>query len=243
MCTFSATDAAAARACLNAFHASTLLAACMSLSTPSSSDSGSPSGTILKPLPTLCAFPLLLNIYYSSVVHPASLLARPLFLDSRFSLSYPLPSPPTTIPTNQIGFPKSDVVVATAVGAGLASMVCGIFGNLPFGLAPGTGLSAYLSYGLVLAGVLTRPQAMTVCFLSGLALGICALAQLSTVIMRVIPRAVKLATVVGMGLLIALIGMVSIRLVVPNEDTLVTLGDFGDYHIWLALVGLVVTGT
>jgi len=142
----------------------------------------------------------------------------------------------------QIGFPKSDVVVATAVGAGFASTVCGIFGNLPFGLAPGTGLSAYLSYGLVLAGVLTRPQAMTVCFLSGLALGVCALAQLSTVIMRVIPRAVKLATVVGMGLLIALIGMVSIRLVVPNEDTLVTLGDFSDYHIWLALVGLVVTG-
>ena len=69
------------------------------------------------------------------------------------------------------------------------------------------------------------------------------MAQLSTVIMRVIPRAVKLATVVGMGLLIALIGMVSIRLVVPNEDTLVTLGDFSDYHIWLALVGLVVTGT
>lgn len=133
-------------------------------------------------------------------------------------------------------------MVATAVGAGLASMVCGIFGNLPFGLAPGTGLSAYLSYGLVLAGVLTRPQAMTVCFLSGFALGVSALAQVSTVIMRVIPRAVKLATVVGMGLLIALIGMVSIRLVVPNEDTLVTLGDFSDYHIWLALVGLVVTG-
>lgn len=107
----------------------------------------------------------------------------------------------------------------------------------------------------------------------------CALMQLSTVIMMVIPRCVKLATVVGMGLLIALIGMVSIRLVVPNTDvrccmawpphdgqdkldlshpstsihlphpmnrrrqTLVTLGDFRDYHIWLALVGLVVTGS
>lgn len=46
----------------------------------------------------------------------------------------------------------------------------------------------------------------------------CALMQLSTVIMKVIPRCVKLATVVGMGLLIALIGMVSIRLVVPNTD-------------------------
>jgi adenine/guanine/hypoxanthine permease len=72
--------------------------------------------------------------------------------------------PPTT---TQIGFSKSDVVVATAVGSGIASLTCGIMGNLPFGLAPGTGLSAYLSYGLVLSGVLTRPQAMTVCFFSG----------------------------------------------------------------------------
>lgn len=57
--------------------------------------------------------------------------------------------------------------MATAVSSGLASLTCGIFGNLPFGLAPGTGLSAYLSYGLVLSGILTRPQAMTVCFFSG----------------------------------------------------------------------------
>jgi xanthine/uracil/vitamin C permease (AzgA family) len=49
-------------------------------------------------------------------------------------------------------------------------------------------------------------------------MGLCALMQLSTVIMKIIPRCVKLATVVGMGLLIALIGMVSIRLVVPNTD-------------------------
>ena len=34
----------------------------------------------------------------------------------------------------------------------------------------------------------------------------------------------------------------STKLVVLNEDTLVTLGDFSDYHIWLALVGLVVAG-
>lgn len=49
-------------------------------------------------------------------------------------------------------------------------------------------------------------------------MGACALVKLSSVIMKVIPRSVKLATVVGMGLLIALIGMVSIRLVVANTD-------------------------
>lgn len=55
-----------------------------------------------------------------------------------------------------------------------------------------------------------------------------------------IPRAVKVATVVGMGLLIALIGMVSIRLVVPNTDVSHTCPVQDDYsdgwqpalHLW-----------
>jgi adenine/guanine/hypoxanthine permease len=59
------------------------------------------------------------------------------------------------------------VVVATAVSAGVASLFVGLFGNLPFGLAPGTGLSGYLTYGVVLSGVLTRTEAMTACFISG----------------------------------------------------------------------------
>lgn len=67
-------------------------------------------------------------------------------------------------------------------------------------------------------------------------MGLCALMQLSTVIMMVIPRSVKLATVVGMGLLIALIGMVSIRLVVPNSDVSVGPSSIpsGHVHAYLA---------
>lgn len=68
---------------------------------------------------------------------------------------------------NQIGFPASQVVVATALGSAVGSIFCGLFGNLPFGLAPGTGLSVYLTYGLVMPGVLTREQGMTACLVSG----------------------------------------------------------------------------
>lgn len=77
----------------------------------------------------------------------------------------------------QMGIPASDVVVATAVSSGVASMMCGICGNLPFGLAPGTGLSAYLSYGLVLSGLLTRTEAMTACLISGASARSCRLSR------------------------------------------------------------------
>ena len=61
--------------------------------------------------------------------------------------------------------------------------------------------------------------------------------------MKLIPRSVKLATIVGMGLQIALVGMTSVKLVVPNEQTIVGLGDIHSPEIWLSIIGLVLIGS
>ena len=53
------------------------------------------------------------------------------------------------------GVPASSCVVATCLSSALGCFLCGVVGNLPFGLAPGMGLSAYLVYGLVLGGVMS----------------------------------------------------------------------------------------
>ena len=50
-------------------------------------------------------------------------------------------------------------------------MIVGVCGNLPFGLAPGTGLSVYLTNGLVMAGVMSKEEGMTACLLSGVLMG------------------------------------------------------------------------
>ncbi len=65
---------------------------------------------------------------------------------------------------------------------------------------------------------------------------------ISQVIMRLIPKSVKLATIVGMGLQIALVGMTSVKLVVSNEQTIVGLGPIDNYQIWLSLGGLIAIG-
>ncbi len=119
----------------------------------------------------------------------------------------------------------------------------GVCGNLPFGLAPGTGLSVYLAYGLVMADVMTKEQGMAACLLSGVFLGISTLVGVANIVQRVTPLSIKLATVVGMGLLIALIGMVSIHLVVADPQTVVALGNLSDVKIWLSLAGLALTGS
>ena len=51
----------------------------------------------------------------------------------------------------KLGIPSTDIVIATALSSCVGSFICGILGNLPFGLAPGVGLSTYLAFGMVLS--------------------------------------------------------------------------------------------
>ena len=63
------------------------------------------------------------------------------------------------------------------------------------------------------------------------------------VVMRIVPMSVKLAIVVGMGILVAMIGMVSVKLIVANQKTIVGLGDLTDFNLQLPLAGLILIGS
>ena len=141
------------------------------------------------------------------------------------------------------GIPSGDVVVGTCVSSAVGCLVCGIFGNLPFGLAPGMGLSAYITYGLVLSNSLSSRQALTACLVAGVLQGVFAVTGVSRGVMFVVPQAVKHAIVVGMGILVAMIGMVSVNLIVADSKTIVGLGDLTEFNIQLSLSGLILIGT
>ena len=122
---------------------------------------------------------------------------------SFFTLSYLLLVNPQIMA--EAGVAHDDAVVATAMSAAVSCFVVGFLGNLPFGTAPGIGLSAYLSYSLVQAGLCTLEDALTACFTSGIVLVIVALTGFTTFLMKVVPECVKYGIVVGMGLLIAMV--------------------------------------
>ena len=88
----------------------------------------------------------------------------------------------------------------------------------------------------------SRFSSIIQCFVAGIVLLFLSVTGLSSVVMKLIPRSVKLATIVGMGLQIALVGMTSVKLVVPNEQTIVGLGDIHSPEIWLSIIGLVLIG-
>jgi len=111
-------------------------------------------------------------------------------------------------------------------------------------MAPGLGLSAYLSYGLVKGEGLPWEGALCACFLSGAILLVMAVLHLADAAMKYIPTTVKVATVIGMGLLLTFIGMQSIRLVVSSgDDSLVKLGPMNSANLWISMLGLMILAT
>ncbi|KAL2135036.1 hypothetical protein VTI74DRAFT_10073 [Chaetomium olivicolor] len=105
---------------------------------------------------------------------------------------------------------KKDLVTATAAIAALGSFCMGLFANLPVGIAPGMGLNAYFAYTVVGKhgmGSVPFEVALTAIFIEGFIFFALALFGLRQWLARAIPRCIKLATSVGIGLFLTLIGL------------------------------------
>jgi AGZA family xanthine/uracil permease-like MFS transporter len=140
----------------------------------------------------------------------------------------------------EAGMPVDDVTVATAVGAAVATLLMGIYANFPFALAPGMGLNAYFTYGVVKGMGVDWRVALTAVFLEGLIFLGLSFGGIRTVVLRAIPLSIKLATTAGIGLFLALIGLRGAGLVTGSLATLVTLGDVRSPALLLALAGLLL---
>ena len=68
------------------------------------------------------------------------------------TMAYILVVNPTVL--SGAGLPFGAVAFATAMTGIAGSTIAGVFGNLPFGLAPGMGLNAYFAYGVCVAPAL-----------------------------------------------------------------------------------------
>jgi len=134
-------------------------------------------------------------------------------------------------------------MVATAVSAALATFIGGACGNLPFGFAPGLGLSAYVTYGLVRSGAYSLEDALLMCFLAGaVSLAVCLL-SVSDRISSVVPSCVQVGVVVGIGLSLAFVALQNAQLAVLSPETLGQLGSLKSYVVWLSLAGVLMIAT
>jgi len=140
------------------------------------------------------------------------------------------------------GMPMNDVAFATAVSAGIATLVMAFLANYPFALAPGMGLNAYFTYGVVQGMGVPYPVALGAVFVEGALFLALSVGGARAAVLNAIPLTLKQATTAGIGLFLGVIGLRNAGIVVDNPATLVGLGDLTDPLVLASLGGLAVTG-
>lgn len=139
------------------------------------------------------------------------------------------------------GMDKSALFTATALASILGTLFMAFIPKLPIAAAPGMGLNSFFAFSVVLGLGYSWQMALTAVFIEGIIFILLTFFNVRELIVKSIPKSIKDAIPVGIGLFIALIGMQNAGLIVKNENTMITLGDFANRNIWVAVIGLIVT--
>ncbi len=141
------------------------------------------------------------------------------------------------------GLPMDAVVTATALITILATLFSGLWSNTPIAMSVGMGLNAYFSYGLVLGMGIAWQTALGIVFLSGILFVILSFTNFRIWIMTSIPMNLRRAISAGIGTFIAFIGLKQMQMIVDNNATLVSLGNFHDKNVLIGVLGLALAFT
>ena len=98
------------------------------------------------------------------------------------------------------------VAATTALIAGLLTILMGAVANYPLALATGLGLNTFVAVGI--ASQMTWAAAMGLVVLEGLIILVLVLTGFRVAVFKAVPAQIKIAISVGIGLFIALIGLV-----------------------------------
>jgi AGZA family xanthine/uracil permease-like MFS transporter len=130
------------------------------------------------------------------------------------------------------------VLVATCIASGLATLMMGFFANYPIAVAPAMGHNFFFAFTVVGAMQVPWRVALGAVAVAGAIFILTAGIGLRERLITAIPESLKHAMAVGIGLLIALIGLQWSGIVVASPGTLVTLGRLHSPPALLALFGL-----
>lgn len=138
------------------------------------------------------------------------------------------------------GMDKGAVFVATCLAAAIGCFIMGLYARLPVALAPGMGLNAFFTYGVVLGMGYAWQTAMGAVFLSGCIFILLSLFKIREIIINAIPVSIKQGVVAGIGAFLAFISLQTAGVIVNNDATLVGLGDMTSFAPAMASLGFIV---
>ena len=139
------------------------------------------------------------------------------------------------------GMDVSSVFLATALSAAVASVIMGLLANYPVALAAGMGVNALFAYTVCGQMGYSWSAALAGVFISGVIFILISVTGVRKMIINAIPVQMKLAIGAGIGFFIAFVGLKNAGIVVASESTFVTIGNFSDPTVLLALLGILIT--
>ena len=140
----------------------------------------------------------------------------------------------------QAGMDRDAVFVATCLASAIGSLLMGLLANYPIGQAPGMGINAVFTFGLVKGMGLSWETALGAVFLSGLLFVLVSLLRIREWFVNAIPASLKHAITAGVGLFLALLALHAAGIVAASPDTLVTLGSVKAPPALLAMGGFLL---
>ena len=153
------------------------------------------------------------------------------------------------------GMDQGAVFTATAVAAFLGTLLMALFANYPFALAPGMGLNAYFAYTVCGNMGYSWHVALAAVLVEGIIFILLSVTNVREAIFNAIPRNLKSAVSVGIGLFIAFIGLQNAKIVISGP-TLVQIFSLESYNeanhvaasmhdvgitVLLAIIGVIIT--
>ena len=130
--------------------------------------------------------------------------------------------------------------VGTCIAAAIACFAMGFYSNWPVGLAPGMGLNAFFTYTVVGEMGYSWEVALGAVFLAGILFVIISVTPLRQWMLNSIPMNLRIAMGAGVGLFVGFIGLKTGGIIVQNEATFLSLGNFKDVDTLLAALGFLL---
>jgi AGZA family xanthine/uracil permease-like MFS transporter len=151
---------------------------------------------------------------------------------------------------SRTGMDFNALITATALAAAIGTLVMALYARLPIGVAPGMGLNAFFAYTIVSSMGYSWQFALTAVFLEGIIFIFLSMFRIREAIINSIPENLKHAISVGIGLLIALIGMANAGIIETGmhhvgdgklDGVILKMGDVTSIGPLIALIGLIVS--
>ncbi|EAK8022418.1 NCS2 family permease [Campylobacter coli] len=138
------------------------------------------------------------------------------------------------------GMPIEALITATALITIVATAFNAFFANTPVAMSVGMGLNAYFTFAVCLGQKIPWQSALGAVFISSIIFLILSFTPFRLWVIRNIPKDLRLAICAGIGCFIAFLGLSQMGIIMPNKDTLVSIGNFKNPHVLFGIFTLIL---